>query len=81
MRLPYLALLDWSPNPADINLCISVIHLFFYQPPSISMPIDLSNLSAEDITAATATMEAARRAREERECQEVEERQKRQEEE
>jgi hypothetical protein len=41
--------------------------------PSITMPIDLSNLSAEDITAATTAMEAARRAREERECQEAEE--------
>jgi hypothetical protein len=78
MRLPYMALLDQSPNPVDINVCISVIHLFFYQPPSISMPIDLSNLSAEDIAAA---MEAARRAHEERECREAEERQRRQEEE
>jgi hypothetical protein len=45
------------------------------------MPIDLSNLSAEDIAAATAAVEAARRAREERERWEAEERQKRQEEE
>jgi hypothetical protein len=45
------------------------------------MPIDLSNLSAEDIAAATAAVEAARRAHEERECREVEERRKRQEEE
>jgi hypothetical protein len=45
------------------------------------MPIDLSNLSAEDITTATAAVEAARRAREEREHREVEEQQKQQEEE
>jgi hypothetical protein len=37
------------------------------------MPIDLSNLSAEDIAAATAAVEAARRAHEERERREVEE--------
>jgi hypothetical protein len=37
------------------------------------MPINLSNLSAEDIAAATAAVEAARRAHEEREHQEVEE--------
>jgi hypothetical protein len=37
------------------------------------MPIDLSNLSAEDIAAATAAVEAARRAHEEREHQEAEE--------
>jgi membrane protein involved in colicin uptake len=36
-------------------------------------PIDLSNLSAEDITAATAAMEATRRAREDRERREAEE--------
>jgi hypothetical protein len=36
------------------------------------MPIDLSNLSAEDIITATAAVEAARRARDERECWEVE---------
>jgi hypothetical protein len=40
------------------------------------MPIDLSNLSAEDIAAATAAMEAARRACEEREHQAVEEQRK-----
>jgi hypothetical protein len=45
------------------------------------MPIDLSNLSAEDIAAATAAVEAARRARQERERREVEERRKHQEEE
>jgi hypothetical protein len=45
------------------------------------MPIDLSNLSAEDIAAATAAVEAARGAHEERERREAEERQKRQEEE
>jgi hypothetical protein len=45
------------------------------------MPIDLSNLSAEDIAAAAAAIEAARRAREEREHQEAEERRKQQEEE
>jgi membrane protein involved in colicin uptake len=45
------------------------------------MPIDLSNLSAEDVTAATTAIEAARRAREERECLAAEERRKRQEEE
>jgi dTMP kinase len=45
------------------------------------MPIDLSNLSAEDVAAATAAVEAARRAREERECREAEERRKRPEEE
>jgi hypothetical protein len=72
----------------DISACISVIHLFFYQPPSIfitihhhpdsiAMPINLSNLSAEDIAA----VEAARRAHEERECQVAEERRKRHEEE
>jgi hypothetical protein len=49
--------------------------------PSITMPIDLSNLSAEDIAAATAAVEAARGAREERERWEAEERRKRQEEE
>jgi erythromycin esterase-like protein len=78
MRLPYLALLDRSPNFADINTCISVIHLFFYQPPSISMPIDLSNLSAEDIAAATAAVEAARKAHEERERREAEKQQRQQ---
>jgi hypothetical protein len=45
------------------------------------MHIDLSNLSAEDIAAATTAMEAARRAREERERREAEEWQRRQEEE
>jgi hypothetical protein len=45
------------------------------------MPIEFSNLSADDIAAATAAVEAARRAREERECREAEERRKRQEEE
>jgi hypothetical protein len=45
------------------------------------MPIDFSNLSAEDITAATAAIEAARWAREERKCREAEEQRKRQEEE
>jgi membrane protein involved in colicin uptake len=45
------------------------------------MPIDLSKLSAEDVAAATAAVEAARRAREERECQAAEEQQKQQEEE
>jgi hypothetical protein len=44
------------------------------------MPIDLSNLSADDIAAATA-VKAAREAREERERREVEERRKWQEEE
>jgi hypothetical protein len=37
------------------------------------MPIDFSDLSAEDITAATAAVEAARRAHEEREHLEAEE--------
>jgi hypothetical protein len=58
-----MAILDQSPNPADISVCISVIHPFFYQPPSICIPIitiHYSNLSAEDITAATTAMEAAR---------------------
>jgi hypothetical protein len=45
------------------------------------MPIDLSDLSAEDIAAATTAVEAARRAREERERREAEELRKRQEEE
>jgi hypothetical protein len=45
------------------------------------MPIDLSNLSAEDITATTAAVEAARKAREEQERREAEERQRQQEEE
>jgi hypothetical protein len=45
------------------------------------MPIDFSNLSAEDIAAATAAVEAARRAHEEKERWEAEEWQKRQEEE
>jgi hypothetical protein len=45
------------------------------------MPIDFSNLSAEDIAAATTTVEAARWAHEERERREVEERRKWQEEE
>jgi hypothetical protein len=81
-----MAILDRSLNPVDISACISVINLSFYQPPSIcipsiTMPIDLSNLSAEDIAAATAAIEAARRAREERERREVEEQRKWQEEE
>jgi hypothetical protein len=81
-----MAILDQSLNPADISVRISIINLFFYQPPSIcipfiTMPIDLSNLSAEDIATTTAAVEAARRAREEREHQEAEERRKRQEEE
>jgi hypothetical protein len=76
-----MAILDQSPNPADISACISVIHLFFYHPLSITMPIDLSNLSAEDITAATTAVEAIRRACEERERREVEEQRKWQEEE
>jgi hypothetical protein len=37
------------------------------------MPIDLSKLSAEDITTTTAAMEAARRAHEEGERREAEE--------
>jgi hypothetical protein len=45
------------------------------------MSIDLSNLSAEDIAATTAAVEAARRAHEERECWEAEDWQRRQEEE
>jgi hypothetical protein len=45
------------------------------------MPIDLSNLSADNIAAATAAVEAARGAREERERREAEEWRKRQEEE
>jgi hypothetical protein len=45
------------------------------------MPIDFSNLSADDIAAATTAIEAARRACEEREHREAEEQQKRQEEE
>jgi hypothetical protein len=86
MRLPYIATLDWSPNPADISTCISVIYLFFYHLPSIfmttyHMPIDLSNLSAEDVATATTAVEAARRAREAREHWEAEDQQRRQEEE
>jgi hypothetical protein len=85
-RPPYMAISNRSLNPVDISACISVIHLFFYQPPSIcfpsiTMPIDLSNLSAEDIAAITAAVEAARRTCEEREHQEVEEQWRRQEEE
>jgi hypothetical protein len=45
------------------------------------MPINLSNLSAKDIAAATAAIEAARRAREERKRREAEEQRKQQEEE
>jgi hypothetical protein len=45
------------------------------------MPIDFSNLSAEDIAATTAAVEATRRAREERECWEAEERHRQQQEE
>jgi hypothetical protein len=65
---------------------MTISHLsLLYQPPSISipiqhhpftMPIDLSNLSAKDVAAATAAVEAARRTREEREHREAEERQK-----
>jgi hypothetical protein len=67
---------------SDLSLLLSTtIYLHRYPSTSITMPIDLSNLSAEDIAAATAAMEAARRAREEREHQEVEERWRRQEEE
>jgi hypothetical protein len=40
------------------------------------MPIDLSNLSAEDIATATVAVEAARKARDEREHQAAEEWQK-----
>jgi hypothetical protein len=81
-----MATLDWAPNPADISVHISVIHLFFIihhlsSSPPIIMPIDLSNLFAEDIAAATAAVEAARRACEERECREVEDQQRWQEEE
>jgi hypothetical protein len=36
------------------------------------MPLDLSNLSTEEIATATAAMEAAQRIREEREHQEME---------
>jgi hypothetical protein len=50
-------------------LLLSTIYLHRH----IIMPIDLSNLSAEDVATATAAMEAARRAREERECREAEE--------
>jgi hypothetical protein len=45
------------------------------------MPIDFSNLSADDTAAATTAVEAARRASEESVCREAEERRKRQEEE
>jgi hypothetical protein len=38
MRLPYMAILNWSLNPADISTCISAIHLCFYQPTSICFP-------------------------------------------
>jgi hypothetical protein len=77
-----MAILDQSPNPADINVCISVIYLLFIihylsLSPPIIMPIDLSHLSAEDVAA----MEAARRAHKEREYQEVEDQQRWQEEE
>jgi hypothetical protein len=73
----------------DISTCISVIHLFIYHPPSIfittspfiTMPIDLSNLSAKDVAAATTAMEADRRACEERKHQEAENQQRWQEEE
>jgi hypothetical protein len=54
---------------AFINHHLSVFH----PSPSTTMPINLSNLSAEDITAVTAAVEAARRAHEEREHQEVDE--------
>jgi hypothetical protein len=85
-RLLYIATLDQSPNPADISVRISVIHLFFIihhlsLSPLIIMPIDLSNLSAEDVATATATVEAARRAHKEREHREAEDWQRWQEEE
>jgi hypothetical protein len=48
-------------------LLSTTIYLHRHPSPSITMPIDLSNLSADDIAATTAAMEAARRAREERE--------------
>jgi hypothetical protein len=82
-----MATLDWSLNPVDISVCKSVIHLFFFiihhlsSLPHITMPINLSNLSAEDVAAATAAVEAARRACEERERQEAEDRRRRQEDE
>jgi hypothetical protein len=81
-----MAILNRSLNSADISAHVSVIHLFFYQPPSIcipsiTMPIDFSDLSAEDIAAATTAIEAARGACEERERREAEERRKQQEEE
>jgi hypothetical protein len=84
MRLLYMAILDQSLNPADISAHISnsslllstTIYLHRYPSPSSTMPIDLSNLSAEDIAATTAAVEASRRAREERKSQEVEERRK-----
>jgi hypothetical protein len=34
-----MAILDRSPNPVDIGVLISVVHLFFYQPPSICISI------------------------------------------
>jgi hypothetical protein len=81
-----MAILDQSLNPVDMSMCISEsISSFITHHPSvfpfITMPIDLSNLSAEDITAATTAMEAARRAHEEREHREAEEQRKQQEEE
>jgi hypothetical protein len=79
-----MATLDQSPNPVDISVHISVIHLFsiihhLSSLPPIIMPIDLSNLSAEDVAAAA--VEAARRACEERERREVDDWQRQQEEE
>jgi hypothetical protein len=38
MRLLYMAILDWSPNPADISAHISVIHLFFINHHLSSVP-------------------------------------------
>jgi hypothetical protein len=54
-------------------LLSTTIYLHYHPSPSITMPIDFSNLSAEDIAAATAAVEAARRAHEERERREAEE--------
>jgi hypothetical protein len=72
-----MATLDRALNPVDINMHISVIHLLFIihhlsSSPPIIMPIDLSNLSAEDVATTTAAIEAARRAYEERVCREAE---------
>jgi hypothetical protein len=54
-------------------LLSTTIYLHSHPSPFITMPINLSNLSAEDVAAATAAVEAARKAREERECQVAEE--------